>query len=276
MTHAAAESDAIIESKPAAPGDTATAPGVADAIDPATLTGAIEAILLSADRPVPALKLAAALGLIPDAPDDAPPENAPADEAATTPAPASDDAAPATTDAAPTADATSDTPPAPPVKTRKPRRKNLDAAAAQRAKSLDAVRAAIDLLNHAYEHTTRAFRIESLAGGYRVMTLPAHADAIARYRGARAKTAMSPAALEALAIIAYKQPMTRAKLEAIRGVACGEILRTLLDRKLITITGRAEELGRPLLYGTSKRFLELFGLATLKDLPSVEELRTKN
>ena len=78
-----------------------------------------------------------------------------------------------------------------------------------------------------------------------------------------------------MAIIAYKQPITRAALEAIRGVACGEILRSLMDRRLVTIVGRAEELGRPMLYGTSKQFLEVFGLTSIKDLPSVEEFKQR-
>lgn len=135
------------------------------------------------------------------------------------------------------------------------------------------VRDAIQWLNASYEQSGRSFRIESVAGGYRLMTLPAHADAVASFHKARERTRLSKAAMETLAIVAYRQPITRAQLEAIRGVGCGEILRALLDRRLLTITGRAEELGRPMLYGTSKRFLEVFGLASLKDLPSVRELR---
>lgn len=287
MTHADAHEIVITEPKPDAvalpptPTMTHSAP-----IEPASLTGAIEAILLSADRMVPAPKLAAALGLIPDSltedggsthpasdtasPDTTalPPQHEPSGHDSSLPeSPSAHQTEPAA-DAAGHNDARASKP-------RKSRRKPTDAALSLRARAIDAVRDAVAMLNHDYEQTKRSFRIELLAGGYRVMTLPAFAGAIAAYQGARAKTALSPAALEALAIIAYKQPMTRAKLEAIRGVACGEILRTLLDRKLITITGRAEELGRPLLYGTSKRFLELFGLSTLKDLPSVEELRTK-
>jgi segregation and condensation protein B len=83
---------------------------------------------------------------------------------------------------------------------------------------------------------------------------------------------LTPAALETLAIVAYRQPLLRADLEAIRGVACGEVLRGLLDRRLIRIVGRAEELGRPMLYGTTKEFLEVFGLASLKDLPQAKDL----
>ena len=137
------------------------------------------------------------------------------------------------------------------------------------------VREAVARLNAVYEQTGRAFRIEQVAGGYRVMTLVAHAPVLERFHGGRERTSLSKAAIETLAIIAYKQPLTRAGLEAIRGVACGEILRALLERRLITIVGRAEELGRPILYGTSKRFLETFGLGSLKDLPTVEELRMR-
>ena len=103
------------------------------------------------------------------------------------------------------------------------------------------------------------------------MTLPAFADALSSFHQARQSQRLSRPALETLAVVAYRQPMTRASLEAIRGVACGEVLRTLIERRMVTVTGRAEELGRPMLYGTTKHFLELFGLATLKDLPSVED-----
>lgn len=134
-----------------------------------------------------------------------------------------------------------------------------------------AVQRAIDALNEQYEAGGRSFRIERVAGGVRVMTLPVFAEAIAKFHQARASQKLSRAALESLAVVAYKQPITRASLEAIRGVACGEVLRTLIERNMVTIVGRAEELGRPMLYGTTKRFLELFGLSSVKDLPSVEE-----
>ncbi len=129
--------------------------------------------------------------------------------------------------------------------------------------------AAIEELNRAYDASGRAFRIEKVGGGYRMMTRPEHAEAVAQFQAARATQKLSRAAIETLSIVAYRQPVTRAQLEAIRGVACGEVLRTLLERRLVAIVGRAEELGRPMLYGTSKQFLELFGLSTLKDLPAV-------
>ena len=126
-------------------------------------------------------------------------------------------------------------------------------------------------LNEAYDETGRAFRIEAVAGGYRVMTRPEFAGAVAAMNRLKSSGRLSRAALETLSIIAYRQPVTRASLEAIRGVACGEILRALLERRLIMIKGRAEELGRPMLYGTTKHFLDVFGLASLKDLPKPEE-----
>lgn len=135
-----------------------------------------------------------------------------------------------------------------------------------------AIAAAVERLNEHYDRTARAFRIERVAGGYRIMTRPQHARVVGALKGARNAGRLSKAAVETLAIIAYKQPITRARLEEIRGVACGEVLRSLLERRLITITGRAEELGRPMLYGTTKQFLEAFGLASVRDLPTVAEL----
>ena len=132
------------------------------------------------------------------------------------------------------------------------------------------VKAAIAQLNAAYDETGRSFRIEEVAGGYSVMTLPQYADVLLALKRGKNSSRLSPAALETLSIIAYKQPVLRADVEAIRGVACGETLRSLMERHLVKITGRAEEIGRPMLYGTTKQFLEVFGLASLKDLPAVE------
>lgn len=130
---------------------------------------------------------------------------------------------------------------------------------------------AIGRLNAIYAHTGRSFRIERVAGGYRVMTRPELADVLAAFHRAQASSRLSRAAVETLAIIAYQQPVTRARLEAIRGVGCGEVLRSLLERRLIAVTGRAEELGRPMLYGTTKHFLDTFGLNSIKELPSPED-----
>ncbi|MFG0285017.1 MAG: SMC-Scp complex subunit ScpB [Phycisphaerales bacterium JB039] len=133
---------------------------------------------------------------------------------------------------------------------------------------------AVERLNSDYARAGRAFRIEQVAGGYRAMTVPELAPALAGFHRARMAAKLSRAAIETLAIVAYRQPITRAQLEAIRGVGCGEVLRTLMERRLVTITGRAEELGRPMLYGTTRTFLDTFGLSNLKDLPDVGQGRS--
>ena len=135
------------------------------------------------------------------------------------------------------------------------------------------IRKAIKALNASYEESRRAFRIEQVAGGYQMLTLPEYGDALKRLHQKEIDTKLTKSALETLAIIAYKQPILRADIEAIRGVACGETIRSLMEKHLVRIGGRAELPGRPILYGTTKRFLELFGLNTLKDLPQGEELQ---
>ena len=128
-------------------------------------------------------------------------------------------------------------------------------------------------LNARYEAGNFAFRIEQIAGGYQMMTLSRYNHGLKKLLRARTDTKLSQAALETLAIIAYKQPIMRADIEAIRGVAAGEMIRGLMYKGLVKIVGRAEVLGRPMLYGTTKKFLEVFGLNNLKDLPKVEELK---
>ncbi|MDD5729300.1 MAG: SMC-Scp complex subunit ScpB [Victivallales bacterium] len=135
------------------------------------------------------------------------------------------------------------------------------------------VREAIDVLNEKYENTGLAFRIEKIAGGYQMMTQPQFNYWLKKLVRERTDNKLTPAALETLAIIAYKQTVIRADVEAIRGVASGEMIRSLMFKGLVKIAGRAEVLGRPILYGTTKKFLEVFGLASLKDLPKVEELK---
>ncbi len=132
-----------------------------------------------------------------------------------------------------------------------------------------AVRAAIDELNAHYEQTGRSFRAERLAGGWQLLTLPEFGPLMTRLHRERQQSRLSPAAVETLAIIAYRQPVLRAEIEAVRGVACGDILRGLLERRLIKIAGRAPDLGRPMLYGTTKEFLRVFGLSGTDDLPPV-------
>ncbi len=135
------------------------------------------------------------------------------------------------------------------------------------------VRRLVEALNRQYERTGRTFRVIEIAGGYQLQTLPEFADVVARLHTSRAEARLSRAALETLAIVAYRQPVLRADVEAIRGVACGEVLRGLMDKDLVRILGRAEEIGRPILYGTTRRFLAVFGLGSLDDLPNAEQLR---
>jgi len=135
------------------------------------------------------------------------------------------------------------------------------------------VRESIESLNAKYAAENHAFRIEQIAGGYQMLTLNTYNFWLKKMLRARSDNKLSPAAMETLAIIAYKQPIIRADIEAIRGVAVGEVIRSLMYKGLVKITGRAEILGRPMLYGTTKKFLEIFGLNSLKDLPKAEELK---
>ena len=132
------------------------------------------------------------------------------------------------------------------------------------------VKAHIEKLNERYSQAGASFRIEPIAKGYQLLTLPAFNPWIQKLHKARDDSRLSPAALETLAIVAYKQPILRADVEAIRGVAVGDMLVRLRDMGLVRIVGRAEEVGRPLLYGTTTKFLDVFGLGSLKDLPKVD------
>jgi len=126
-------------------------------------------------------------------------------------------------------------------------------------------------LNEKYERMDCSFRIESIAGGFQMLTLGHFNPWLRKLLKVRGETKLSPAALETLAIIAYKQPVMRVQVESIRGVGAGEMIRQLIEKGLVKIVGRAEELGRPLLYGTTRKFLEIFGLASLSDLPSTRD-----
>ncbi|MHC4641593.1 MAG: SMC-Scp complex subunit ScpB [Planctomycetota bacterium] len=139
--------------------------------------------------------------------------------------------------------------------------------------SVKHIREHINNLNEQYQANSNAFRIEEIAGGYQLLTLSSYNPWLKKLLRVRNDSKLSPASLETLAIIAYKQPVIRADIEAIRGVAVGEVVRSLMYKGLVKIVGRAEVLGRPMLYGTTKKFLEVFGLNTLKDLPKIEELK---
>ncbi len=135
------------------------------------------------------------------------------------------------------------------------------------------VREAIESLNEAYATSGRVFRITAVADGWQMLTQAEVAPVLARLLAARQQSRLSQPAMETLSIIAYRQPVLRAEIEAIRGVAAGEVLRGLLERRLVRIAGRAEELGRPMLYGTTREFLRVFGLSGVDDLPEVDGLQ---
>ena len=129
----------------------------------------------------------------------------------------------------------------------------------------------VNELNTEYQEQGRGFEIWEVAGGFQLRTRPEFAGYVQQLRKDR-PLRLSQAALETLAIVAYKQHLTRAEIEAVRGVDSGAILKSLLDRRLLRILGQREVPGRPLIYGTGKRFLEVFGLESLKQLPSLREL----
>lgn len=135
-------------------------------------------------------------------------------------------------------------------------------------------RTLVRLLNQYYARRGTAFRVEEVASGYQLLTRPALGRWLRRQRSER-EIRLSPPALETLAVVAYLQPVLRAEIESIRGVQCGEILRQLMERGLVRLVDRADELGRPYRYGTTRQFLQLFGLRRLDELPRAEELRRK-
>ena len=197
----------------------------------------VEATILLADRPISEARIAEVLGLIPPSVRPGAKDGEPVE-----------------------AEAGADT-------------RDSAAIAGRRREALRLVREAIDTLNQQYAATNRTFRIESVAGGRQMLTIAAYGAVLSRLKGQRAQTRLSQAALETLAIIAYRQPMLRAQLEAIRGVACGEVLKSLMERRLVKIVGRAEEVGRPMLYGTTPEFLRVFGIANISDLPQAKDIR---
>lgn len=122
-------------------------------------------------------------------------------------------------------------------------------------------------LNERYDRGQSAFRIVEVAGGFQLRTRPEFAPWLIRMQEVPVTVRLSAPAMETLAVIAYKQPVLRAEIERLRGVQCGELIRQLLERDLVRIVGRSEELGRPFFYGTTKFFLQVFGLGSLRDLP---------
>jgi len=135
-----------------------------------------------------------------------------------------------------------------------------------------AVRKAIETLTKEYDEQARSFQVQEVADGYQIRTRPEYSEWVQALKRERDESRLSGAALETLAIIAYKQPVTRAEIAAIRGVESDEVARSLARRGLIRVTGRREEPGRPLEYGTTQFFLEKFGISSLRDLPKLEDI----
>ena len=130
-------------------------------------------------------------------------------------------------------------------------------------------------LNQEYNDAGRAFIITQVAGGFQARTRPMFSDWLKKLQSASPTIKLSGPAMETLAVVAYRQPVLKADIEAIRGVSCGELLRQLLDRGMVKIAGRSRELCNPFFYGTTRRFLEIFGLSSIEALPRGERLRGK-
>jgi len=208
--------------------------------DPKSLTDVVEALIFASDEPLSALDIRSLIldepmrrAIVADEPAAEPDSlNAPAEEAA--------------------------------VEAKSSKKKSL--------LDLDIIRTAVELLNTGYTDSERSFHIVEIAGGYQFATRPSVSMYVSRLYKERSRRRLSSAALETLAIVAYKQPVSKADIENIRGVNCDEVLKSLLEKNLVTITGRAESVGRPLLYGTTDEFLRQFGLPSMRDLPKPREI----
>jgi len=150
-----------------------------------------------------------------------------------------------------------------------PRKKVIQFIGKSSAKKMDEL---IEQLNESYSNEGRSFRIREVAGGFQMYLLPTYTRAVEKYLQTQRERRLSQAALETLSIVAYKQPVTKAEIEHIRGVNSDGVIASLLERKLVAIVGRSQKVGRALLYGTSRQFLEFFGLNSLDELPKLDEL----
>jgi segregation and condensation protein B len=137
---------------------------------------------------------------------------------------------------------------------------------------VDVVQRSLAALREQYEVQERSFQLYQIGGGHQILTRPEFAPYLERFDSIPRSPTLSVAALETLAIVAYRQPIGRVEIEEVRGVSCSSVLRTLQEWEVIEVVGRGEGLGRPLLYGTTRRFLEHFGLESLDALPEPEEL----
>lgn len=141
---------------------------------------------------------------------------------------------------------------------------------------VDRTRSLLRELNRLYAADRSGFHLRAVAGGWQLATHKSLAPWLARFFPPRQPPKLSPAAWETLAIIAYRQPIMRADIEAIRGVSCGDIIRQLIDKGLVRVVGHDESLGRPALYGTTRYFLQLFGLPSIKHLPPPQRSSAPN
>lgn len=132
------------------------------------------------------------------------------------------------------------------------------------------VKSAMDELSSEYKATGRSFAIVEIAGGYQLATDPMYAPYLKKLYKTRQQDRLSQPALETLAVVAYKQPVTRADIEFVRGVNVDGVIKTLLERGLVKMVGRKDVLGRPILYGTTREFLQYFGLSSLNELPPLK------
>ena len=139
--------------------------------------------------------------------------------------------------------------------------------------SKEEIAAALEELRLDVDNLTRAFQVAQVAGGWQLLTRPEHDDTISAFKGIESKKRLSRAALETLAIIAYRQPIKRADVESIRGVSSMEIIKGLLEMGVVKTAGRDSAPGSPLLYSTTEKFLALFGLNSLEELPKPSEMK---
>lgn len=134
------------------------------------------------------------------------------------------------------------------------------------------IRKAVEELNLEYKQANRAFTIVRVAGGFQMVSRESYTQWVRKLFQRRRKARLTQAALETISVVAFKQPVTKSEIESIRGVNCDGVLRTLLERRLVTIAGRSKGPGRPLIYQTTKEFLRYFGVNELSDLPKPREM----
>jgi segregation and condensation protein B len=137
----------------------------------------------------------------------------------------------------------------------------------------EGLRQVVEEVRRRYDHADHSFELVEIAGGYQFMSKGAYHQTIGTHLRQQSTKKLSRSALETLSIIAYRQPVTRSELERIRGVNCDYALQKLLEKELVTITGRAESVGKPLLYGVTEKFMDYFGLRALTDLPQPKEFK---